>query len=380
MSYVTIFPDLSPIHINKDVGIITSLLADSLAIEPKILSYSDVVSEHIHCETGIIKHEKIKCFFNPVSHRQLDLNVLLFLISRSKSIKVLNLYHSTFATHIYVLLYKMINPKGKAYVKLDLDIVNERKIDNSYANGLRNRLKKLVFNYYRKLVDVVSVESQEAYQLLLERKYYDSEKLLKIPNGVCATALNKSYGEVEFKDKKNIILTVARIGNKDKCNELMLDALELCNLDGWDFYFVGPIEEEFKKKIELFYKRNPFLKGKVQFTGEKNRAEINNLYKSAKVFALSSIKEGFPLVFAEASFYGCYIITTEVSGSTDITDGGVYGDLVPIGNKIAYSEAISKVIKSNVDQRKFNSIRMHAIENFTWERILPKLAKKLSNG
>lgn len=377
MNFLTIFPDFEDCHIYKDVGQVNILTSRLLDVKPHVLSYNKKLSESIgNIGPNFIR---IKEIFTRVPHVKLDFNIVLFLVLNSKKYKYLNLYHPTFATQIYAILYKIINVQGKVYIKLDLDLVHEKNNFEKLSVGLKGWIKESVFNLYKDIIDVVSVESEEAYELLVSRGVYAIDKLLKVPNGVSSYSLDEKYGKVEFKDKKNIFLTVARIGTKDKCNELMLDALEQCDLKNWEFHFVGPIEAGFENKIKQFYTENPLLLDKVKFLGSKNRDEVIEIYKSAKVFALSSVKEGFPLVFAESSFYGCHIITTEVSGSLDITNHGVLGDITPIGDHLLFAKAIQRIIESDISNDHFSDIRNFAISNFTWENILPKLTKKLTD-
>ncbi len=377
MKFLTIFPYFESFHIYKDVGQVNFFVSKIIGAQSNILSYN---SKLIDSNEADFKFINIREVFKRTHHNKLDLNIVLFLISNSREFNFLNLYHPTFATQVYTILYKLMNNKGKVYIKLDLDL-NDAKKNNSIPKvGLRNWIKRKVFSIFRNKVDVVSVESKEAFELLLNRKVYDLNKLVWIPNGVSSEYLNKQSGDIKYNQKENIILTVARIGTKQKNNELMLSAIEKCNLKGWSYLFVGPIEKEFTQKINDFYNSNPHLIDFVHFLGPKTRCEIIELYKKSKVFALSSNYEGFPLVYPEALFFGCHIITTAVSGSIDITNNGEFGDIVPVDNYILFHKALQKVIDNNITNKSYEEIRDFSNEKFTWENILPALAKKLTDG
>jgi glycosyltransferase involved in cell wall biosynthesis len=377
MKFLTIFPYFESFHIYKDVGQVNFFVSKILGAQPNILSYNPQLDDSVNTE---FKFLKIKEIFKRAHHNKLDLNIIIFLIVNARKFKFLNLYHPTFATQIYTILYKFINGQGKVYIKLDLDLDDARKNNTIPNGGIRNFIKRKIFSIYKNKADVVSVESEEAFELLLKRKTYNVSQLIRIPNGVSSENLNEQYGPAEYSQKENIILTIARIGTKQKNNELMLSALEKCNLKGWNYLFVGPIEKEFSNKINEFYKCNPHLINCVHFLGPKTRTEIVELYKKSKVFTLSSNYEGFPLVYAEASFFGCHIITTAVSGSVDITNSGTLGDIIPINNYILFHKAIQNVVDNNITYQHYENIRNFSIENFTWENILPTLTKKLSDG
>lgn len=375
MGFLTIFPDFEQIHINKDVGQVNLLTSDYLKVQPYLLSYNSDMNKD-----GPVSYIKIKEYFKKRAGNKLDLNIVIFLLLKSRRFKYLNLYHPTFCTQLYTIIFKTINRSGKAYVKLDLDVEHEKRNIEIKEGFFRTLIKSCVFRTYAKLVDVVSVESDEGRHAVSTKKQYSDNKLIKITNGVSSASLLNDYGDVNYEDKKNIFLTIGRIGTTEKCNELMLKALEIIDLNSWVFVFVGPIENSFIQKIEDFYHKNPRLKDSVSFLGPKNRSEICDLYKSAKVFTLSSIREGFPLVFAEASFYGCHIITTAVSGAADITRDGTMGDIIPVGDHVLFSKAMEKIIELDVSRECFKKIRNYANENYTWENIIPKLAKKLTDG
>lgn len=377
MKFLTIFPDFEYFHLYKDVGQVNFFTAQQLSSQPCVLAYNSPLCAPREIDISFIK---IKNIFKRVPHTKLDLNIVFFLFFNSKKFKYLNLYHPTFASQIYTIIYKTMHRNGKVYIKLDLDLEDAKKNKGIPDKGIRGWIKKIAFKKFKTLLDVVSVESKEAYELLRSRNSYSKEKLILIPNGVSSSELETNGSPVSYDEKENIIITIARIGTKAKNNQLMLSALSKCDLKNWKYVFIGPIEDSFKDNIIAFQKEHPNLANKVMFLGPKNRSEVINMYKKAKVFTLSSRKEGFPLVFAEAAFFGCHIITTAVSGSIDITDNGRLGNITPINNSSLFAEAIQNVINNDVEMVNFNEIRKYAINNFTWESIIPKLAKKLSDG
>lgn len=75
-----------------------------------------------------------------------------------------------------------------------------------------------------------------------------------LPNGIDLNRVRESAGRPVFEQKENLILTIGRIGTEQKNNELLLKALADIKLKDWSVQFVGPIEESFKSKIDLFLK------------------------------------------------------------------------------------------------------------------------------
>jgi glycosyltransferase involved in cell wall biosynthesis len=65
----------------------------------------------------------------------------------------------------------------------------------------------------------------------------------------------------------------------------------------------------------------------------------------AKVFAMSSIYEGFPNVLVQALACGCPVVSTDCpSGPSEILNGGAYGYLVPVGDADALATCILKTL------------------------------------
>ena len=94
--------------------------------------------------------------------------------------------------------------------------------------------------------------------------------------------------------KENIILTVGTIGLPVKNSDILLESLKSLDFEDWKFYFVGPVEKEFKNSIDTFYAEFPHLKGHVAFLGAVfDREKLAELYRKARVFILPSKHESF---------------------------------------------------------------------------------------
>ena len=202
--------------------------------------------------------------------------------------------------------YKSINPKGKVYLKLDLNIHWLRRIVLGQKNtDLLNQCT------------LISVECKNLKKTLYENW---PVKIKYIPNGYYNTGITKN---IEFKEKENTIITVGRLGTYEKATEVLLEAFKLAapNLTNWKLKLIGSIEPYFQSYIDNFIENNPQLKDQIIFTGRINdRKLIEEEYKKAKIFCLTSRCEGFPNVFGEAANKGCYIISSDIDPAWDITD------------------------------------------------------------
>ena len=78
----------------------------------------------------------------------------------------------------------------------------------------------------------------------------------------------------------------------------------------------------------------------------------------ARVFALSSIYEGFGNVLVEALATGCAIVSTDCPGGPpEILDGGRFGTLVPMGDPHAFAAGIETALDSPPDPAILERVR-----------------------
>ena len=379
-TFVTVFTETENFHLVKDVGQLPYFMYKTEGYDATLISYQNNV------EYPFIDQEVngLKLNFIPNKGRFLyfELGVLYYLFNHSKSIAVLNLFHFKKDHILYLLIYKLVNPKGKAYIKLDMDILFFKNYNAFLFSNYRikNLILKALTSWIFKLTDLFSVETDQAKDYLLKVYPELQNKLICIPNGVDNLYLDKEISIKAFQEKENIILTVGRIGTEQKNTELLLDALKITDLKDWKVYILGPIEESFKKYIADFYKEYPQLENKVIFTGNiTDRKELFDWYNRSKIFCLSSRYEGFPIAFPEALYFGNYLISSPVSSAEHITSKGKYGT-VARADAHEFSKAIQNSIEPGfLSSQRYEEIRRFSKDNFTWPGIVKKLADQIKS-
>ena len=379
-TFVTVFTETENFHLVKDVGQLPYFMYKTEGYDATLISYQNNV------EYPFIDQEVngLKLNFIPNKGRFLyfELGVLYYLLNHSKSIAVLNLFHFKKDHILYLLIYKLVNSKGKAYIKLDMDILFFKNYNAFLFSNYRikNLILKALTSWIFKLTDLFSVETDQAKDYLLNVYPELHNKLICIPNGVDNLYLDKEIPIKAFQEKENIILTVGRIGTEQKNTALLLDALKITDLKDWKVYILGPIEESFKKYIADFYKEYPQLENKVIFTGNiTDRKELFDWYNRSKIFCLSSRYEGFPIAFPEALYFGNYLISSPVSSAEHITSNGKYGT-VARADAHEFSKAIQNSIEpSFLSSQRYEEIRRFSKDNFTWPGIVKKLADQIQS-
>ncbi|WP_010589525.1 glycosyltransferase family 4 protein [Acinetobacter parvus] len=180
--------------------------------------------------------------------------------------------------------------------------------------------------------------------------------------------------------KEKTIITVGRLGTKEKDTEVFLRALENMDLNDWKVKFIGPIDEKFYHVVEKFYANNPSLKNKVYFLGNiDDRDMLLQEYMKAKVFVLTSNSEGFPLVLTEAISNGCYIVSTDLAPVYDVTNNLEFGEVFSIGDFDQLAIILQKIVNDETKLPNPDDIRRFAAHNFDWNIIAESLYKYLES-
>jgi glycosyltransferase involved in cell wall biosynthesis len=270
----------------------------------------------------------------------------------------------------YLNRYRMLRPDGIVYCGLDM---------SSYWMGEIKWGSQSVREFSGKC-DVIATSC---------RSLRDALNNNRDVNFACRWLSNGFYNPTgipviaDSERKENIILTVGRIGSAPKNNQELLAAFAEASdaLNGWSVRFVGPIEPEFQASVNEYFSRYPHLKERVIFTGAiTDKTELYNEYARAKIFALTSLSEGFPNVFAEALFHGCMFVTSDIDAANDITNYGELGAIYKSRDIKGLAKTLVKICSAADKQGMSTHIPKalaYAASYYDWKRNARKLAYML---
>ncbi|WP_297423403.1 glycosyltransferase family 4 protein [Clostridium sp.] len=365
MRFTTIFPETENVHLTKDVGIIPFIMQKEFGCSSTIVCYKNGEYEYLHTEVKGLGIDFIKKYTG-----KSIIDGAIYLLKNSKKIDILHLFHLCNRTFLWIILYKFLNSKGKIYLKLDANRTIKNK--NLKCKNIKNRIIEKIL----KTCNLISVETKELYD------YFNCDwpvKVKLIPNGFI-----DSYDKrpITSQEKENYIITVGRIGSKEKANEVLMQAFAIVSdkLPNWKVKFIGPIEEEFKSYINKYFYKYPLLKDRVIFTGGiYDKEKLDKEYRKAKIFCLTSPMEGFPLVFLEAIKNGCYIISSDVSSVYDVTNDMKYGEVFNVGDVEGLSKLLLDNCTNNINMNDlYSEIQKFAYQNFNWKVICGKIYSLLN--
>lgn len=391
---------LERVHLYKDVGMIPALLHKKYDISSTIVFYDNEKNRDLESiEEGIYLKRISTNLINKIKLFEFVLSPMVqYLLMNAKKIDYLMLFHLKKQNYFYRLIYKMLNSKGKIYLKLDLDTRDiesfqtyrneEIKSLNLFKNSMTFKeyilcmKRKIGFKFMKKELskfDIISAETKFAILKINEAtSNIISNKLFYLTNGFLVNDESLNLRK-SFSEKENMIITVGRIGSNQKNSEMFLKAIEKVDLKDWEINFIGPINEKFNTVINCFFEKNPKLLNKVHFVGNiSDKTKLYEWYARSKIFCLTSKHEGFPLVFPEAIYFGNYVVSTKIGADKDITDDGALGNSVDIDDFESLALYLQKIIDNeNIIEEKFQDIIRHCEDNYMWENIIDTLYEKL---
>ncbi|MGJ1403260.1 MULTISPECIES: glycosyltransferase [Sphingobacterium] len=365
--------------LNKDFFLVPLFLAKQLNADFNFVYPKNKNNEHyplLHRGANLIPIKSESEFnFSLWKERQ----SIYYILKNAHKIDILFLVWLGPRSILLSCLYKLLNRRGYCIVKGDMD-AKELKPLNS--NNLISGIKIIIKNTLMKSIDLLLCETSESLKVIREGRLGSvlSSRVYQLAN--CFDEENRVDLGVAVKDsidKENIMLIVGRIGADTKNHTMLLQALDRIRMNDWRVIIIGNIADKFKKEIANFYDNNPDLKDRVSFIGPiYSKEELWEYFSRSKVFLMTSIKEGFPNVYPEALRFGCYIISTKVSGAFDITDDGNVGKLIEIGDV----ETLKEFLQGEVFQNKidFRSSYLDAIElskkKFLWSPNIRELVEE----
>lgn len=304
-----------------------------------------------------------------------------YLRKNAKQIDYLMLFHHTLESEVLCILYKMYNPSGVFYNKLDVGMFSI----NAYRESsfwLKRFLHHIITQHYHRCVDLASCETTETFYAISHSPYpyyRYSGKLVMMQNGFDEELLQSlQIKELCFEEKENVMITVGRLGTPPKNTSMLLEALKKVDLKDWKFYLIGPMETDLKAEVEEFYRQFPNKREQVIFIGPVyDKKELWEYYNKAKVFVLTSKWESYGLVLNEAKRFRNYLVSTEVGAYSDLSECSKYGCFIPQDDSEALAGILNEII---IGKRDVNVYALDFdVASLSWENKVRPVAGALLN-
>lgn len=265
-------------------------------------------------------------------------------------------YSICFATHSIPGAHIALNGSKNNAIWLHGNYCNFFKYDmdklNNFFKGIRiSKFKNYVF---------VSHENKEE-----TLKYYNLEGNIYVINNIIDgdSIIDKSKEKIEYKKPKNktLFVNVSRHDEHQKRISRLIEASNKLLKEGYDFELLligdGPDQKMYKSLVKKYK-----LEKNIKFLGKKSNPFP--YYKLADAVLLSSLNEGYPVVFNEARILNIPLITTKVSDYQDIENKyGIVTEQEEIYQGIKQFLDKGFKIKKEFNYKEYNQDILTKIEN-----------------
>lgn len=375
--FTLIFEFFSQEHLGKDPFMVPYYLGKLLDCEVSIVYPAADNNQDLPQELKGVKLIPIQIDQTvPDRDRAVNRAIYRYVWNHAKETDILMRFFDTDSSRKSAMIYKLRNPKGKMYVKMD---INPYGITDKAPSFPRNILSHVKGKILKSFVDVISCETQLALQKLEQspNSYnYWGKKMVYLPNGFDEELLTSLHiKERKLAEKENVMITVGRLGTPQKNTPMLLQALAKVDLKDWKFYLIGPVSPEFQSEIEAFYQQNPDKKGCVIFTGAVyDKKALWEFYNRSKAFVLTSKWEGFALVYTEAQRFTNYIVSTRVGAANDVIQDGKYGEFLAQDDADGLATKLEYIISGKTDINVYDGFD---VKSLSWEQRLRVVADRL---
>ncbi|MDD3771857.1 MAG: glycosyltransferase family 4 protein [Weeksellaceae bacterium] len=224
-----------------------------------------------------------------------------------------------------------------------------------------NKLRKILYPFAKGII------SQTTYSKKFLSKEIGHKNIAIIPNPVKPFPANHT-------SKQNVILSVGRLITTKKI-DLLLKIFSNINNSNWQLWIVGDGPQ--KENLETLTKELGIFQ-KVVFWG--NQKDVNQFYSKAKIFAFTSISEGFPNAILEAMAAGLPTISFDcIAGPSDLIIDNINGFLIPELDLSAYQEKLELLINNKEVRSIFSENALTESKKYFIDKIGDAYLKFLFN-
>jgi glycosyltransferase involved in cell wall biosynthesis len=307
-------------------------------------------------------HQEVKIIscFNEIGASQ---NFIHALKSNYLLLKKIN--HILKANDIDLLIGFMTSANVLATVVAKLNnipvIISERNNpDKQWIPGFWKLLRIMIYPFANYLV-VQTSEIQHYFAKKIRK-----DRLHILPNPISPElTLNRNIKVI----KQDIILNVGSLTDQ-KGQDILIKAFALTNIDDWRLVIVGEGPKREKLEIlikELGIEQDVTLLGRIK--------DVHHFYNTSKIFAFSSLYEGFPNALIEAMHFGLPCVSTNCpTGPSELITDGHNGYLVSVNDVDQFAEKLSELMQNKQQRAVFGEKAKNSVKALEAENVVKKWA------
>lgn len=245
-------------------------------------------------------------------------------------------------------------------------IISER--NNPYSQKI-SKIWELMrsFTYPRANFVVVQTETIKSFY----SGKIKEDRLRILPNPISPEL---TYQRNANTKKENLILNAGRLTDQ-KAQDVLIKAFARIEKTDWKLIIAGEgsNREKYEKLIQELG-----LGEKVLLLGRQKN--IYALYNKSRIFAFSSIYEGFPNALIEAMHFGLACVSTDCpTGPSELIEDGKNGYLVPMNDDEAFAEKLTVLMNDSEESEAFGKLAKKAVEKLEVNTVAEKWNQLISN-
>jgi len=241
----------------------------------------------------------------------------------------------------------------KLRIPLILSERNNPQFEDVHLSPFWKFLRKLAYPK----ANIIVVQTKAIRDYFLASTSKDNYRI--IPNPV-----NPDFTLQTQLKRENIILNVGRLANQ-KGQDTLIKVFADLPANDWELYIVGegPKRNELQELIkQLHMEERIFLPGRTD--------QIEKYYQRSKIFAFTSLYEGFPNALMEAMFFGLACVSTDCpTGPSELIKHGYNGLLAQVNDKKSIKEALHELMISETKRDTFGKAASVTMQSFTVDKI-----------
>jgi phosphatidyl-myo-inositol dimannoside synthase len=230
-----------------------------------------------------------------------------------------------------------------------------------------------------------------AAELRLANSRYTAQRIMDAhpeigPVVACPLALmpgNEAVGDCGVEARaSNVVLTVGRMNRTEryKGHDQLIDAWPhvVERVPGAQLVIAGNGDDLPRLQNEAAAGR---AARNIRFTGFVSREQLDELYRSASLFALPSRGEGFGLVYLEAMSYGLPCVGAIHDAAGEVIVDGQTGRLVDQADLAGLADAIATLLVDGDSRRRMGQAgRSRVLAEFSFEQFRARVVGLVGSG
>lgn len=233
----------------------------------------------------------------------------------------------------------------------------------------RSSYKKYLFSLF---FQNKTLRFADIFHATAENEYDDIRRLgFKQPIAIIPNGVDIKINNLNYKNKKNIILFLSRIHPKKGITELLYSWQNVIKSNSnWHLEIVGPDNEGYLDKMKNLSTKLR-LKN-ISFLGPLFDTNKQKKFLESKLFVLPSHSENFGMVIAEALSYGLPVITTKNTPWNLLTKKNA-GECIDLTINNLTKSILTHINKSDEELKTMGENSIYWMKNdYNWKEITNK--------